>query len=131
MVFDLHTHSTCSDGTTRPAENVALAARAGLRGVALTDHDTTAGWDEAAQACDEHGVELVPGVELSTELGERGVHILGYWVDPAHPEFAAECDRLRLERERRAAAILARLASLGVEVSMDAVRGSAAGAPVG
>lgn len=130
-MIDLHTHSTASDGTTTPAENAALAAAAGVAGLALTDHDTMAGWDEAARACADRSLRFVPGIELSTELGERGVHLLGYWIDPQHPGLAAECDRLRNERDRRALAILARLAQLGVHVTIDAVLSRAAGAPIG
>ncbi len=131
MSIDLHTHSTRSDGTTTPAATVALAAEAGLSGVALTDHDTTAGWHEAAQACADHGLRFVPGVELSTELAERSVHLLGYFVDPADPALAEECDRLRNERRRRAEAIVARLAALGVDVAFADVAARAGEAPIG
>ena len=129
--IDLHTHSTCSDGTTSPAETVALAAVAGVAGIALTDHDTLDGWDEAAEAALRHGLRFVPGVELSTELGERSIHMLGYFVDPTFPPLVSECDRLRNERLRRAYAMVAKLGGLGVEVSMDSVLRRAAGAPVG
>lgn len=129
--IDLHTHSTCSDGTTPPAETVAFAARAGVAGLALTDHDTMDGWDEAATACLHHGLRFVPGVELSTELGERSVHMLGYFVDPTYAPLVEECDRLRNERLRRAHAMVAKLGGLGVAISMDNVLRRAAGAPVG
>jgi predicted metal-dependent phosphoesterase TrpH len=129
--IDLHTHSTCSDGTTPPAETVAIAALAGVAGIALTDHDTLAGWDEAAEAAVRHGLRFVPGVELSTELGERSIHMLGYFVDPTYQPLIEECDRLRNERLRRAYAIVAKLGELGVDVSMDNVLRRAAGAPVG
>src|SRR5699024_12575952 len=66
MAFDLHTHSDLSDGTTSPAEVVSEAARAGLHGVAITDHDTTAGWEAAEEAAAEHQIALVRGMELST-----------------------------------------------------------------
>ncbi len=131
MVYDLHTHSTFSDGTTSPAANAAMAAAAGLVGLALTDHDTMDGWPEAAAACAEHGLDFVPGVELSTEYEERGIHLLGYWVDPEHPALVTECRRLRAERDRRADAMVANLARLGVDISIDDVRAQAAGAPVG
>lgn len=128
---DLHTHSTRSDGTTTPAETVALAAEQGVAGLALTDHDTTDGWDEAADACRRHGLRFVPGVELSTELAGRSVHLLGYFVDPGYPPLVAECDRLRNERLRRAEAMVANLAAMGVDISFDAVAARAAGAPIG
>lgn len=128
---DLHTHTVHSDGTTTPSQNAALAAAAGLSGLALTDHDTTAGWDEAAAACARHGLDFVPGIELSAEEGEHSVHLLGYWVDAEDPALLAECERLRDERATRADRILALLEGLGVHVDADAVRAHAAGAPIG
>jgi hypothetical protein len=129
--FDMHLHSSQSDGTCEPAAVAALAAEAGLAGMALTDHDTVAGWDEAAAACARLGLEFVPGIELSAEAGGRSVHLLGYWVDGDDPGLVAECARLRRERERRALAILERLAALGVVVAADRVRAIAGDAPIG
>lgn len=136
--FDLHTHTVFSDGTTTPEENAALAAVAMLGGVALTDHDTAAGWERMRAACHQYRLEFVPGVELSTELeqsmgGVEGasVHILGYWVDPTHPELAAECERLRGEREQRARRVVARLGELGVTIDWTRVEAAAGDAPVG
>lgn len=130
-MIDLHTHTTFSDGTTTPEKNVALAAEAGLEGVAITDHDTLAGWDRAAAACDAHGIEFVPGLEFSCEVDGKSVHLLGYWVDPGHQPLRDECARLRGERDRRLTAIIDRLAEHGVEISEGAVRARADGAPVG
>ena len=129
--IDLHTHSTRSDGTTTPASTVALAAQQQLRGIALTDHDTTEGWDEAAQACVDHGLRFIPGVELSTELAGVSVHLLGYFVDPRYGPLQAECDRLRNERLRRAEAMIAKLSQMGVEIGVDDVLAQAGSAPVG
>jgi 3',5'-nucleoside bisphosphate phosphatase len=129
--IDLHTHSTCSDGTTTPAQTVALAVAEHLDGIALTDHDTMDGWDEAAQACASSGLRFVPGVELSTELGGRSIHLLGYFVDPRYHPLQAECDRLRNERLRRAEAMVAKLVALGVDIGMDDVLARAGTAPVG
>jgi len=128
---DLHTHSVRSDGTTTPTENVVMAAEAGLSGLALTDHDTLEGWEEAASACAARGLGFVPGLELSTELDQTSVHVLGYWVDPDDEALAAECDRLRRERFHRAQRILALLDGLGASVELDRVLAHAAGAPVG
>lgn len=102
--IDLHTHSSVSDGTEPPAALVRAAAAAGLDGVALTDHDTTSGWDEAVAAVRELPLTLVPGLELSTRVGYRSVHVLGYLVDPADPGLVAETGRIhegRLSRARR------------------------------
>lgn len=130
-MIDLHTHTVFSDGTTRPGENAALAAAAGLVGIAVTDHDTVSGWAEAAEACERHDLEFVPGIELSTEAGGQSIHLLGYWCDPDDPELLAECARLRGQRSRRAEQILARLAELGVACSLEQVLVHAAGAPIG
>lgn len=108
--FDLHTHSTVSDGTEPPAEVVRQASRTDLGGIALTDHDSTAGWDAARAAARETGTALVPGVELSTRLGWRSVHVLGYLVDPDAPALVAAMHELREERLHRAETMVARIA---------------------
>jgi predicted metal-dependent phosphoesterase TrpH len=100
--IDLHAHSRASDGTDSPAGVVAAAAVAGLDVVALTDHDTVAGWDQAAQAADRLGVGLVPGVEISCLAGWVSVHMLAYLPDPTHPGLVAEFARTRDDRVRRA-----------------------------
>src|SRR5918997_5804072 len=102
MRIDLHTHSTVSDGTDSPAELLATARAAGLDVVALTDHDTTAGWAEV-QRSRPAGLTVVPGMELSCRWFPSGsppisVHLLAYLFDPDHPGLAAERDRLRTER---------------------------------
>ena len=109
MRIDLHTHSSASDGTEPPAEVVAQAARAGLDVVALTDHDTTAGWDEASAAAGAHGVALVRGVEVSARSQGMSVHVLSYLHDPTHPGLAAELERAREARTSRARRIVALL----------------------
>lgn len=105
MVIDLHTHSSESDGTDSPAELVKAAALAGLDAVAITDHDTAAGWAEAAAALPA-GLRLVRGAELSCACPDgRGrtitVHLLAYLYDPTHVALTAEQSRLRLERRHR------------------------------
>jgi len=81
--IDLHTHSNCSDGVLTPAELVARAAAAGVQVLALTDHDTTDGLDEAKHQAQERGIRLVPGVEISASWRAQSIHILGLWIDPA------------------------------------------------
>ena len=105
MVIDLHTHSTESDGTDSPAELVRAAGLAGLDAVAITDHDTAAGWVAAAAALPP-GLRLVRGAELSCACPDgRGrtitVHLLAYLYDPTHAALMAEQSRLRLERRYR------------------------------
>jgi 3',5'-nucleoside bisphosphate phosphatase len=120
--FDLHTHSTASDGTTSVTENVCAAGELGLEGLAVTDHDTTDGFEEAVAAAEAAGVEVVLGTEFSAEHEGRSVHVLGYWIDPGDGPLATELDRLRNERDHRARAIVDRFNDLGVAVSLSRVR---------
>jgi|SRR5450759_2027642 predicted metal-dependent phosphoesterase TrpH len=106
MRIDLHTHSTASDGTQSPAEVVGSAAEAGLDVLALTDHDTTAGWEEAAAAAIHHGIALVRGIEISCQHEGISIHLLGFLQDPAAPGLPAELDRSRESRETRAQRIV-------------------------
>ncbi|QCR42857.1 phosphatase [Curtobacterium sp. SGAir0471] len=107
--IDLHAHSSVSDGTERPADLVAATAAAGLDGVALTDHDTTAGWDEAIAAVRDRPMSLLPGLELSTRVGHRSVHVLGYLVDPTDEALVAETTRIRDGRFARARRMVERI----------------------
>ena len=122
MRIDLHTHSRASDGTQSPEELVRAAAAAGLDVVALTDHDTAAGWGEAAAPAREVGVALVPGMEISTRHDGRGVHLLAYLPDPGHPELVAELDRVLEGRSSRLPAMLDRLRELGIDIDGEDVR---------
>jgi 3',5'-nucleoside bisphosphate phosphatase len=122
---DLHTHSDRSDGTDSPADLVRLAARHGLDVVALTDHDTTAGWDEAGAAAEQVGLRLVRGLEVSCRFADRGVHLLAYEPDPEHPPLAAELERIREGRTARVPAMLERLRSLGVDIDESDLRRAA------
>ncbi len=81
LIIDLHTHSTCSDGTFTPAELVTHAAAAGVQVLALTDHDSTDGLETAQDAADAAGLRLVPGVEISTSWRSQDIHVLGLWID--------------------------------------------------
>jgi predicted metal-dependent phosphoesterase TrpH len=115
--FDLQSHSTYSDGALPPAEVVARGAAAGLRLLALTDHDTVDGVDEALAAGRDHGVAVVPATELSTADAEHGeLHVLGYRVDHHDPALTAALERFRNEREGRAGRMAAALREAGIEV---------------
>ena len=135
MRIDLHTHSTVSDGTLTPAQVVAAAAEAGLDVVALTDHDGIDGWADARAAAERLGVGFVPGVELSCRWYAVDpaipLHLLAYYVDPAHAELAAEMARVRSAREHRAERIVELMRADGVDVTWDEVQRYAAGATVG
>ncbi len=121
MRIDLHTHSSVSDGTDTPAELVRKAADAGLDVVALTDHDTFDGLDEAVAEGERIGVQVVRGMELSCSRRGDSVHLLAYGADPFEQELATEMARVRGGRMGRLAGVLAKLAELGVPVSEAAV----------
>jgi predicted metal-dependent phosphoesterase TrpH len=106
MRIDLHSHSTASDGTQSPAEVVRSAAQAGLDVIALTDHDTTSGWDEAAAASARHGIALVRGIEISCQHQGISIHLLGYLQDPTAAGLLEELNRSRQSRETRAQRIV-------------------------
>jgi 3',5'-nucleoside bisphosphate phosphatase len=132
--IDLHCHSTASDGTLTPAELVIAGAAAGLDVMAITDHDTTGGWDAAARARPS-GLRLVRGAELSCRwYGVQPaipLHLLAYLFDPAEPRLAADLTQLREDRELRAERIVARLRRDGVDITWPEVQGYAAGGSVG
>jgi 3',5'-nucleoside bisphosphate phosphatase len=117
MRIDLHTHSSVSDGTDTPAELVRKARVVGLDVVALTDHDTFDGLDEAAAEGERLGIRVVRGMELSCSRQGNSVHVLAYGADPASAGLAAEMARVRDGRLGRLAGVLAKLAELGVPVS--------------
>lgn len=110
MRIDLHTHSSASDGTQSPAEVVRAAEEAGLDVVALTDHDTTAGWAEAESAARRTGIALVRGIEMSARSRTVSVHLLGYLNDPGYPPLAEELSRIVDSRVHRAERIVRSLA---------------------
>ena len=107
--IDLHTHSSASDGTEPPAEVIRQAARAGLGTIALTDHDTTEGWADAAATAREVGVSFIPGVEFSTQIGPGSVHVLGYLIDPAYGPLRETMDAVRESRLTRAERMVERI----------------------
>jgi len=99
---DLHLHSVHSDGTESAAQVMAAAHRHGLRTAALTDHDTTAGWADAAEAAASLGMTFIPGMELSAKHQWRSVHVLAYLIDPDDADLRAMTDRIRFSRLERA-----------------------------
>ena len=117
--IDLHTHSNCSDGSLSPAALVERAAAAGVQVLALTDHDTVAGLDEAQRTANEQGLRLVPGVEISAAWRSQVIHVLGLWIDPAsaelHRVLRAQGD-LRRMRMRKICARLEKLRLPGAEL---------------
>jgi 3',5'-nucleoside bisphosphate phosphatase len=120
--IDLHTHSRASDGTQAPGELVRAAAAAGIDVIALTDHDTTAGWEEAAEAARPAKVCLVPGMEISTRHAGRGVHLLAYLTDPTYPPLVDELTKILDGRDARVPVMLEKLQALGIDITADDVR---------
>lgn len=132
MKIDLHTHSTASDGTHAPADLVAEASAAGLDVVAITDHDTTAGWREAAAAAVEQGIDLVRGIEISCSRHYESIHLLGYLPDPDDPELALELARARESRITRMDRMIRRMVHGGIDITVEEVRAQVApGATLG
>jgi predicted metal-dependent phosphoesterase TrpH len=125
--IDLHTHSSRSDGTDSPGDLVRAAAATGLDVVALTDHDTSAGWAEAASAAAEAGVDLVPGMEISCKHRGSGVHLLAYWPDPSYPPLVRLLAEVVEGRSSRMPRMVERLRELGHAVTVDDVLAQAAG----
>lgn len=127
--IDPHVHSLRSDGTDTPAELVLAAKVAGLDYVGITDHDTTAGWEEAAAAAQIHGVGLIRGVEVSSQLEGQSVHILALLMEPGAMDvlFADSTDSRRLRLEQ----MVANVAADYPLVSLEAILEAAAGAPLG
>lgn len=121
VVADLHAHTTFSDGRYTPGELADRMVAAGLAGFAVTDHDTVAGLRLASEAALERNIEFVPGIEMSTQVGGVEMHVLGYYIDVAHPLIVEYTTEVPLRRRRRAERIVARLNELGVPVSMDDV----------
>ncbi|OLT17296.1 phosphatase [Serinicoccus sp. CUA-874] len=118
---DLHTHSTHSDGTQTPGDLVREAAATGLDVLGLTDHDAVSGWEEADRAGREHGVVVVPGVEISCSWQGRSVHLLAYLPDPGDEALSAELARTRESRTGRLRRMVRRLESAGYPVTWEEV----------
>ncbi len=116
--IDLHIHTTASDGTDAPTQAVALAAQAGVRVLALCDHDTVAGVLPAIEAGRELGVQVLPGVEFSADWNGREVHLLGYGFEPAAEQIAGCCAWSVQERAQRNREMARRLAKLGHPVDL-------------
>ncbi len=120
-LVDLHTHTTASDGTDSPSTVVAKAAQAGLLAVAITDHDTVAGLDEAEEAGARHHIEVIRGCELSSTYHQHSVHILGLWLPQNHSAYTHEFINFQQQRHTRNKRILDKLQALGIPLSYDTI----------
>lgn len=120
--IDLHTHSTCSDGTLSPAELVTLGASLGLSAIALTDHDNMDGLEEAITAAAPLGLEVVPGIEFSTEYLGTDIHLLGLDLDYRAPDLLRQIEFYRSERLRRNQKMIRRMADDGIDISYEKMK---------
>ena len=113
--IDLHLHTTHSDGSQTPAEVVKLAHDAGVSALAITDHDITTGLPEAMAAGQELGMEIIPGIEISSRHGESELHVLGYFLKWEDPQLNGRLTTLRESRHRRNPKIVELLQAAGIE----------------
>lgn len=128
-MIDLHLHTNVSDGRFEPAALVRECAAVGLRVISVTDHDTTAGWNEAAEAAEAAGLEFIPGVEITAVLDDMDVHVLGYFPSMRAPMLERFLEDQRQDRLRRVREIERRLAALRLEVDLETVLQDAATNP--
>jgi len=122
--FDTHIHSSASDGAFSPSQLVEMAKAQGLLGLALTDHDTVAGHQEAKEKAAELDIPFIPGIELSAEQGDRDIHILGYWVDGQKLMDTGRLQQLHQARRSRITEIVRKLNQLGMELDLAEILGS-------
>jgi len=115
---DLHTHSTASDGLNEPADIVRQAKQVGLRAISLTDHDAVLGLDEAIEAGEKLGIEVIPGIEISTLENGQDVHVLGYFINHKDKDFLHNLEELQRVRDSRNEMMIAKLNELGIEITL-------------
>jgi hypothetical protein len=125
--YDLHNHSIFSDGTYTPEELVDRAIKNGLKGIAITDHDTIDGLERALKAGVENNFEVIPGIELSTNILGKEVHILGYFIDTEKQIFLENIKKIGLIRENRNKKILEKLSKYNINLTMEELKKEATG----
>ena len=130
-MVDLHIHTSASDGSHSPRQIVDLAKSKSLRAIAITDHDTVEGNDEAIKTGERLGLEVISGVEISVAWKSRAIHILGYFIDWKHENLVAELQNLIRYREERNPKIIEKLNFLGMELSYEEVQAVAGEGAVG
>ncbi len=128
---DLHTHTNYSDGYYSPAELLQKALDKGIGMISITDHDSVSGVNEARKFSSKIGIEIIPGLEISTEIGDNEIHILGYFIDPDNKELERYLVFFREERYKRAIRIVEKLNILGIALTMDDVMLQAKNSAIG
>lgn len=119
--YDMHTHTKASDGMNSPVGQIRLADERGLAGIAITDHDTVAGVEEALLEGNCRGITVIPGVEISTRAEEKDIHILGYYLDIHNEQLLERLSGLRSIRDSRNGLMIARLQELGLAITLEEV----------
>lgn len=130
-MIDLHTHSTCSDGSESPSGVVELAVQAGCSAVALTDHDGLCGIGEAGERAAELGIEFVPGCEVSCRFSPGAEHILCYFAEPGEGPLQEQLVSLRADRDTRNGLLINRLRELGIPITAEMMKDEAGDGALG
>lgn len=125
MKLDLHLHTHVSDGHLSPTELVQAAVAGGLDAIALTDHDTAAGVEEARSAAEGLPLRVIPGIEVSTRVGEHEYHVLGYWIDPESEPILRHQEATAGRRTRRMEGMVGKLREMGIPITFDEVTDAA------
>ena len=128
--IDLHTHTTASDGTCSPSELIELALQKQLAAVAITDHDTTAGIEEAMQLGKDKDIEVIPGIEISSEYGNLEIHIVGLFINPKDEDLLSWLKELRFHRDERNLEMLAKLNGLGIKLTFNELEETSCGGTI-
>lgn len=131
MCFDFHLHTTASDGTFTPSAVVQEAAKKGLQAIAITDHDTISGLEEAEAAAQKIGIELIKGIEFSTDYFGKEVHIIGLFIDTKSGPFLEKLEQLRNDRITRAEETIAKLKKYKIDITMNDIISEAKGDVIG
>lgn len=130
-MIDLHAHTTASDGSDTPTELVRRAKEAGLAAVAVTDHDTVGGVEEALSAGQELGMDVVPGIEISVDYAHGEFHLLGYYIDPTNQDFLGRITYLQENRFNRNGVMLRKMQEIGFEITMEDIEAESGGGQIG
>jgi 3',5'-nucleoside bisphosphate phosphatase len=128
---DLHSHTTCSDGSMTPEELIRLAKKSGLQGLSITDHDTIDAYEAAIATAKQVGIHLGSGVEFSCEFQGHSIHLLGYDFDPSNDGMHKLCHRHRKRREHRNLAILKKLQKYQIDITYEELLATASGKTIG
>lgn len=123
--IDLHIHTIYSDGTCTPEEVVYRAEKLNLVAISITDHDSVAGLEEAIATGEKVGIEVIPGVEMSTDIGEDEIHLLAYYLDYKDKSFLSRLKEFQSTRVKRNRELLKRLEELGMAINYKELKGIA------